>query len=84
MPAVTCAEEMNLSQYDVENCRDNDGNITRDSIEEWLTSHAGNFQSVQDFRASIEDGENTVEIDFQSEESEITFADCFYPEEVEA
>lgn len=81
MPATTCAQEQTLSSYDVENCRDDAGQITRESVEQWLTTHSGDFQSVQDFSASIEDGETTVDIPWGKEESEFTFSDCMFPEE---
>jgi len=76
MPAVTCSQIQTLSGYDVENCRDDEGKITRDSVEQWLTTHSGDFQSVQDFSASIEDGGNTVEIPWATEDGEMAFNDC--------
>jgi hypothetical protein len=79
-PGVTAAMTYDLRPYDVENMRDDDGKITRDSMEDWLGSHAGDFQEVTDFRASIEDGETTIDIDWAKEESELTFNDCMFPE----
>ena len=79
MPAVTCAKELTLSPYDVDNARDHGGKITRESVAQWLTTHSGDFQSVADFSASIEDGEMTVEIPWSIEESEFAFNDCMYP-----
>lgn len=80
LPAVTCAQQKDLTSYDVENIRDEDGKITRESVEQWLTVNAGDFQNVHDFEASIEDGDQTIDIPWQSEESELTFNDCMYPE----
>lgn len=76
MPAATCALPMTLCPYDVENCRDDDGKITRESVELWLCTHAGDFQSITDFSASIEDGETTVEIPFATEDGEMAWCDC--------
>lgn len=76
MPAIVCAQEKVLSSYDVGNIRDEAGNITRESLEQWLCSNAGDFQSVQDFSASIEDGEKTVDIPWATEEGEFAYSDC--------
>lgn len=75
MPAAVCSLRINLSQYDVDNARDYDGKITRESVEQWLSTHSGDFQQVLDFRASIEDGEETVEIPFATEEGECQYLD---------
>lgn len=80
MPAATCAQTLELSTRDVDNCRDDSGHLTRESVEQWLTTHTGDFQHVADFYASIEDGENTVEIPWQSEDSEVMFNDCMFPD----
>ncbi len=72
LPAVTCAQRINVDSYDIENMRDDDGAITRDSVEQWLTSHSGDFQCVDDFSASIADGAQTIDIDWWEEESEFT------------
>lgn len=80
MPAVQCGQCKTLSDYDVENCRDEDGKITRESVEQWLMCHSGDFQSVTDFYASIEDGENTIEIPWNSEESEMAYWQMMDPE----
>lgn len=37
MPAVTCAYSYELRGYDIENMRNEDGTITRESISSWLT-----------------------------------------------
>jgi len=81
MPMSTGATEYTLSGYDVENARDEDGKITRDSVDHWLALHSGDFSSIEDFRASIEDGDETTEIPWAKEESEYTFGDCMYPAE---
>lgn len=80
MPAVTCAMEYPLTDYDLGNMVDEDGcTITRDDIDMWLTTHSGDFQMIEDFRASIGD----TEYPWQHEESECTYMDCMYPSEDE-
>lgn len=78
MPSTTAAMSYTLNGYDVENARDDEGQITRESVECWLGAHAGDFSSVDDFFASIEDGEQTIEIPWSDEESELTYNDCVY------
>ena len=50
--------------------------VTRESVRDWLDKNGGDFQSIDDFRASIEVGEETIEIPWEKEESEYTFLDC--------
>jgi len=73
------ATTIECSQYDVENMRDDDGKVTRESVEQWLTTHSGDFSSVIDFSASLEDENDTVEIPWQDEENEMAFCDCMFP-----
>jgi hypothetical protein len=76
MPATTAATTYELDSYAVGNARDDEGRITRESVQRWLDTHAGDFQSVTDFEASIEDGDTTVDIPWADEDSELTFGDC--------
>jgi hypothetical protein len=73
MPAVTCAMRYDLSKHDVEDI----GEFTLENVEQWLASHAGDFQSVEDFQATV--GDQWIE--WKKEESELTFNDCMYPNE---
>jgi hypothetical protein len=57
--------------------------ITRDVVADWLGTHSGDFASITDFWASIEDGENTIEIPWEHEESQFTYSDCMFPAEQE-
>ena len=77
MPAITAGQEIVLRDYDVENCRDDNGQITRESVSEWLGGNTGDFQSIEDFSASIEDGDQTVDIPWATEEGEMAYSDCF-------
>jgi hypothetical protein len=81
MPSVAGALVIEASTHDVENMRDDEGKITRESVGLWLDSHAGDFSGVIDFSVSIEDGEATIDIPFSSEENEMTFGDCMYGSE---
>jgi hypothetical protein len=76
MPAVTCGQTITLTAHDVENCRDDDGKITRDSVSDWIDSNAGDFQSITDFSASIEDGDATIDIPWATEAGEMAFMDA--------
>lgn len=73
MPSVTVAMEYELSRHDLENI----GEFTRENVEQWLASHAGDFQSVKDFYTTAGD----IEIPWASEENELTYSDCMYPQE---
>ena len=68
-----CAQRIELSGHDLENI----GEFTRDNVEEWLCTHSGDFQHVQDFYATAGD----IEIPWDDEESEFTYQDCMYPAE---
>jgi hypothetical protein len=77
MPAIRAGTELTLNQqYDVENCRDNSGKITRESVKAWLDKHAGDFQCVEDFHASIEDGDKTIDIPWATEAGELVYCDA--------
>lgn len=76
LPPVVCNQTRTLSAFDVENCRDEAGMITRESVERWLFCNTGDFQGVIDFAASIEDGENTIDLGWATEAGALAFADC--------
>lgn len=59
--------DVNLSDHDLENI----GEFTRDNVEQWLTSHSGDFSEVTDFTAVC--GE--TEIPWSSEENEMAYLD---------
>ena len=78
MPSCTCAMEYVLDPYDVENL---DKPVDRESVEEWLSTHAGDFREITDFRASIEVDGETVDIPWKTEEGECAYYDCMFHEE---
>jgi hypothetical protein len=67
MPAATCSMRYPLSDYDLENI----GEFTRKNVEQWICTHAGDFQAIKDFHAVC--GE--TEIAWASEENEMTYYD---------
>ena len=68
IPQVTCAQCVNLTDYDLANI----GDFTRENVEQWLCTHSGDFQSVDDFRAVC----GSVEIEWANPESEFAYCDC--------
>jgi len=71
---LTCAQRIELRGYDIENMRDEDGNISRESIEDWVSSNSGDFSHVHDFCATI--GEEVF--GWNNEESKLTYLDCMF------
>lgn len=70
-----CSIRKVLSAYDIENMRDEDGQITRESVEQWVLLNSGDFSTVTDFSASIEDGDHTIDLPWSSEENELAYCD---------
>jgi hypothetical protein len=82
MPGVTSAYEYTLDAYALKNLLPDDGSEpTRDDVEEWLTKNSGDFQSIDDFCASISIGKRNYEFPWANEESELTYNDCMFPNE---
>lgn len=82
MPPVTCGYETTLSDYDVENMRNSEGVITRESAEQWIILNSGDFQSIEDWRADISLADGTdIMFEWANEESEHTYWQCMYGEE---
>lgn len=74
------ATQQTLSKYDVENMTDENGNITRESVDEWLNSHSGDFSIVIDFRADLETGEKNVIVEWENEENELIYRTYMFGE----
>ena len=81
MPDIIASQQITVSAYDVRYLRDDRGKITRESVEQWLGTHTGNFQFIHDFSASIEDGDNTVDIPWASEDGELEYLDTLPSED---
>jgi hypothetical protein len=77
LPPVIAAVEYPLTAHDLAQLRDDAGEITRDDLDCWVSTHAGDFQHVIDFSASIGD----TEYPWAEEESELAYNDCMYPQE---
>ena len=71
MPAMMAGTRYDLSDRDLENI----GEFTRENLEKWLGTHAGDFQEVKDFSAVC--GE--TEINWSSEDNQLEFQDYMYP-----
>jgi hypothetical protein len=82
MPRVEAALDVKASDSDVENMTDAEGKITRESVDQWLTMHSGDFSEVIDFAASIEHGDKTIDIPWANAENEMHYGDLMFPEEV--
>ena len=65
-----CAMTYTLEAHDVSNL----GDFTRENVEQWLASHAGDFSEVVDFAATV--GDEWIEWD--SEDNEGVFNDCMF------
>ena len=76
MPRCVAATQLNLCASDIDNMRGPAARITREAVEQWVSSHSGDFSQVLDFSASIEDGDNTVEFSWSSEDNEVSFYEC--------
>ena len=70
MPAIKAATEYPLTKYDLKNI----GDFNRENVEQWLCTHAGDFQSIEDFYATAGD----KEIPWSNEESEFFYSDAVY------
>ena len=66
-PCGICAMTYSLRDYDIENIRAYGADeLTRDAVEKWLAVNAGDFQSIGDFHADIDEFDSP----WASEESE--------------
>ena len=67
---ATAAYTYSLGEYELENI----GKFTRENVQDWLDTHAGDFSVIKDFEAAS--GE--VEIPWASEESDCLFFNMMY------
>lgn len=78
MPHALCAQVLKPTAYDRENMRDDAGKITRESVQRWLDTNAGDFSHIVDFAVSLDE---ELESDFTSEENEMAWRDAMYGSE---
>lgn len=74
MPHGLGSQRLKLSAYDLDNIQ-NDGAITREDVEQWLTMHTGDFSNVVDFNASIEWNGETLDFPWTTEDNEMAYCD---------
>jgi hypothetical protein len=67
--------EYPLTAHDLDQLRDEQGQITRDDIDGWICRHVGDFSTIIDFTASIGD----QEYPWSNEDNEILSHDILYP-----
>lgn len=80
MPPVLSAMEYTVSNSDIENMKDEKtGDISRSAVERWVMLHTGDFQSIEDWRAELEVGDETLIWDWEKEDSEMKYNDCMFP-----
>jgi hypothetical protein len=72
----TAAMSYTLSDTDVRHCKDDQGRLTPTSVGYWLRNNSGDFQDLTDWAASLEDGDDTVDIPWSTEAGELAFYDC--------
>lgn len=68
-----CSMEYSPSSGDLDSMKDEDGKITREAVETWVKSQAGDFHAIEDFMASLEVGEDTLEFEWKNEDSEAIY-----------
>ncbi len=73
---VICAQEIDLDAYTLKSAADENGQYTRESLQRWLYCHVGDFSEIIDFSASLEVGNETVEIPWAIEESELSYSEA--------
>jgi len=74
---LMCAYDYPVDAYDIENMTDDEGEITRDSVENWLSAHAGDFRSIEDFSGHVAN----KEFPWTNDDSEIIYFDCMFGNE---
>lgn len=83
LPPVAAALEKELSNHDVDNIRQyGDGKITRESVAMWIDTHVGDFSDITDFWASIESGDDTIDIPWDDPESMDRYSGLVHGEDV--
>ena len=74
-----CATSRDLSAYDVENAKDEDGRLTRESVQRWIDLNMGDFSEVIDFSADF--GDNEFVSDWEDQEHGYEFVSAMYGED---
>jgi hypothetical protein len=82
----TCVMDYRLTESDVCNAMDEDeGCHTRESVQSWLDTHAGDFQSIDDFTYdfTLSTGGMYIDIvgDWKSEDNEMIYNEYMFGDE---
>jgi hypothetical protein len=73
-----CAQSYTLDEMEVRMyVADDQGNVTRDSVANYLDAHAGDFSGITDFQAVTPNGAELIP--WADEESEMTYNECMGP-----
>lgn len=78
MPNCTAAMRYTLSPYDMGNLGDP---RNRADVERWIALNSGDFSQVLDFRADFTIDDESVIHDWKSEDSDMIYCDCMYPQD---
>lgn len=73
---AVCGQEIVLDSYALENAADENRKHTRESLQNWLDCNAGDFSEIVDFSASLEVGDDTIEIPWATENGEFMYLDA--------
>lgn len=67
---AVCSLRKELTDDDLANARDSAGKLTRASVDRWVRLNSGDFSEIIDWRASLEDGDQTVDLPWATEDGE--------------
>lgn len=70
-----------LEGDDIDAARDDSGAITRESVEQWVCWHSGEFSRVIDFAGRLTDGPDTITIPWSSDDTEMQYLDTLAHED---
>jgi len=54
---------------------DDDGRVTRESVDHWAMTHTGDFSDIKDWNADLEVDGQTVVMEWEREESDCEYMD---------
>jgi len=83
MPPVIGALDKHLSPSDIKSMVNEDGTITKEDVKDWVNKNSGDFQTVLDFEALIDDApQGPLEIDWAKDESGAIWDNCMFGDEI--
>lgn len=73
-----CAQAKKLTAQDLESI----GDVrNREAVADWIYSHSGDFQNIEDFRADFHIGNEHIVHEWKEEDSEAAYNACMYSED---